>query len=261
MDELVARQRKLIHQLQEFQKDLAVIKEELNAKGQQVQGKTQVTSAKGAALVKTKNVALTTIDTSQLKEIVVHTSPNQVPYSLLGLQKLWSDRLNLVINSFTHSTVKKMTEEAFTFVKTTKTFVPEPDLPTLKISVIFKDIGTLQFISSPTAYFALQGEINLLRYLSRIGPAEFNYELNDANEADIVLDASYSLLFARSAKEKMDIVRLLNTKLGKQQYYGGESLNIIDLAVSSAIRQSKLTKEIVPALKAWLGRTEKIFDY
>lgn len=263
IDELVTKQRKLLHQLDDFKQHLHEIKNQLSIKEQQVENITLPPISKAnQSKAKTTTSYVTPLDLNQLKEIVVHTSPELVPFSLIGLQKLWRGRVNLVINSFTHSSVRGMTIESLRFVDHININKPDRGLPNLKISVIFKEIDNLQFIISPTAYFPLVGEINLIRYLSRVGPTEFNYEISDGgdvNQTDLIFDTSSGLLSARTAKEKMNGARLFNTKLGKQQFFGVSSPNIVDLAVCTAIRHTKVTNELIPALKTWFQRVEKFF--
>lgn len=259
IDSLVARQHKLLHQLEEFQKQLGVIKQELSAKSSTGQPGSKAATG---AIPKTK-VGGPPIDTSKLTEIAVQTSLNHIPYSLLGLQKLWAGLLNLNILSYRHSSLPAYTEKVEQFIALAGAFQPQDDLPTLLVRVIFKEIDTLKFLQTPDVYFALNGEVNLVRFLSRIGPQEFNYEsnLNDALDNDTILDAAHLLLRVKNDKEQLDSLRLLNKKLGKQHFFGGNSPSVADIAVSSSLRQIEVTKKIAPALSAWLDRAGKALGY
>lgn len=97
------------------------------------------------------------------------------------------------------------------------------------------------------------GESNILRYLARIGPNEFNYELNgtNPNEVDSQLDLGELLIAAPTAKDRQIILKSLNTILGKNEFFGGAEQQINDLYLASAVRQSTADKELPPALLKW----------
>lgn len=128
----------------------------------------------------------------------------------------------------------------------------------------FFTVGSnLELISSPTTYGPLQGEVNLVRYLSRVGPNDFNYELveSSVNETDSTLDMCYLLVNAKDNRERQKQLRLLNSRLGKQQYFGGNNATITDIAVSSSVKQLNIIKELTPAMKLWLNRLTSTFGY
>lgn len=97
------------------------------------------------------------------------------------------------------------------------------------------------------------GESNILRYLARIGPNEFNYESNgsNSNEIDSQLDLSELLIAAPTAKERQVILKSLNAMLGKSEYFGGSEPRINDLCLASAVLQSTADKELPPTLLKW----------
>lgn len=97
------------------------------------------------------------------------------------------------------------------------------------------------------------GESNILRYLARIGPNEFNYESNgsNSNEIDGQLDLSELLISAPTAKDRQIILRNLNMTLGKNEFFGGKEPSINDLCLASAVCQSAAEKELPPSLLKW----------
>lgn len=97
------------------------------------------------------------------------------------------------------------------------------------------------------------GESNILRYLARIGPNEYNYETNgsNCNEIDSQLDLSELLLAAATAKDRQVILKSLNAALGKSEYFGGNEPRVNDLGLASAVLQSTAEKELPPALLKW----------
>lgn len=97
------------------------------------------------------------------------------------------------------------------------------------------------------------GESNILRYLARIGPNEFNYESNgsNSNEIDSQLDMSELLIAAPTAKDRQIILKNLNAMLGKNEYFGGTEPRIDDLCLASVVLQSTADKELPPTLLKW----------
>lgn len=97
------------------------------------------------------------------------------------------------------------------------------------------------------------GESNILRYLARIGPNEFNYESNglNANEIDSQLDLSELLIAAPTPKDRQVILKTLNSILGKNEYFGGTEPSINDVCLASAVLQSTADKELPPSLLKW----------
>lgn len=115
-------------------------------------------------------------------------------------------------------------------------------------------------ISSPTMYVPIYGEVNIIRYLGRVGPSEYRYEDSPlCNEIDAVLDICYQLLRCTTAKSKANIVRILSNRLQKRQYFGGEKMSIADIGVHSSLRRmpSISDKDLTPALIEWRKRAEK----
>lgn len=116
-------------------------------------------------------------------------------------------------------------------------------------------------ISSPTMYVPIYGEVNIIRYLGRVGPAEYRYEGSAlCNEIDLVLDICYQLLRCNTHKTQVAMVRLLDKRLQKQQYFGGDQMSVADIGVySSLIRMPAITdKDLTPALLAWRKRAKLV---
>lgn len=116
-------------------------------------------------------------------------------------------------------------------------------------------------ISSPTMYVPIYGEVNIIRYLGRVGPAEYRYEGSPlCNEIDLVLDICYQLLRCNTHKTQVAMVRLLDKRLQQQQYFGGAQMSVADIGVySSLIRMSAITdKDLTPALVAWRKRAKLV---
>ncbi|XP_050075068.1 probable aminoacyl tRNA synthase complex-interacting multifunctional protein 2 [Anopheles maculipalpis] len=257
---LAERQQRVLQQLTELKNEILSLRTELklNAKAPAAASAApQVTVA-----VKTKaELKAEPINLTYLQDFVVNASPEYVPYSLLALKNLWKDRLNLHVECFTHSTVPKLSEEALNFqtaITNSTVTAAASNLPQIKVTLIWKNVGAYtEMITSPTSYVPICGEVNILRYLSRCGPSEFNYELQDnVDEVDSILDACYLLLNKQNAKQRQQILRTLGTKLGKAGGFGGAEMSLCDIAFTSAVKQVQRTvaKDINPNMAKCMGR-------
>lgn len=103
------------------------------------------------------------------------------------------------------------------------------------------------------------GEVNFLRYLSRIGPNEYNYELDtNPTDVDTLLDIGYLLGKARTKTERHTLLQSLNSKLGKDQWLCNNKITIADVAVNSIIKQVTSNNEVNVNLSKWMNRCETI---
>lgn len=125
-------------------------------------------------------------------------------------------------------------------------------MPNLNIILIWKKIDNIEMIIDGGSLPVI-GESNIVRYLARIGPNEFNYELNGSscNEIDGQLDLSELLIATSTAKERQIILKTINTKLGKNEFFGGSSPAVNDVSLASAVVQSVADKELPPSLLKW----------
>lgn len=181
------------------------------------------------------------IDPLNLADIVINVHPKNVPYSLLALRRQWQGRLKLNAEVFTHSSIpeSELTDAAKDFTKKLMT-VDERQYIGLNITLIWKDVSTTEMVSSPSKLIPVYGEINIIRFLNRIGPNEFHYEINnhEANLHDQVLDICYSLSKKHTNNERQQFVKQLSQRLGSDQYFNGSpSLTISDIAVSSILKK------------------------
>lgn len=104
----------------------------------------------------------------------------------------------------------------------------------------------------------IMGEVNILRYLSRISP-NFNYDaVERPHELDILLDTCYRLVRAKTKTERARLIQTFNKSLGKGQWLcGRDRMTIADVAASSAIRQVA-EGEIGVNLSKWYQRCQAV---
>lgn len=189
--------------------------------------------------------------------MVVNVNPKNIPYSLATLQTLWRNRLNIVVQCYVHSTVAEVSSSAKEFANSIQQAKSNSALPTLNVSLIWKDVAVTELQCAPTTFIPIFGEVNILRYLSRVGPNEYGYEhsIVGAAEIDSILDVCHQLTTASVHKERQAILKKFNVKLGQTDYFNGRTLGIVDVAFHSAIQQLNITaKDLTPTLIKWQKR-------
>lgn len=181
-----------------------------------------------------------------------------MPYSLLAFQNLWKERLNLIISCHTHSSVINLPEINVYFAKQLQKNKMNLLLPSLRVTLIWKDTNETQLSCAPKTFTPILGEVNVVRYLTRVGPEEFNYADSNIMESlfiDEVLDLCHHLLIIRNVKGRLTLLRQLSTQLGSRKFFGGSEIAASDIAVSSAFKELPVSnKDIAPNLNEWMKR-------
>ncbi|XP_034483713.1 probable aminoacyl tRNA synthase complex-interacting multifunctional protein 2 isoform X2 [Drosophila innubila] len=246
---VMQRQEKVLKQLEELKAQLGKIRSSL---GVRVCGKTvQHTTAY-------QNGGLKEVP---LHDVVVNGHPNFIPYALLALKNAWRDLYTIDVKTFTHSTMADIGPAAREFEANLAKVPVNAALPKINVTLIWKNCEHTEMISSPTMYVPIYGEVNIIRYLGRVGPTEYRYENSPlCNEIDAVLDICYQLLRCSTHKSQVAMVRLLDKRLQQQQFFGGDQMSVADIGVySSLIRMPAITdKDLTPALLAWRKRARLV---
>nr|XP_016924487.1 probable aminoacyl tRNA synthase complex-interacting multifunctional protein 2 isoform X1 [Drosophila suzukii] len=244
---VAARQEKVLKQLEDLKAQLGQIRAGLGVCGKTFQ---HTTAFQNGGL---KEVAL--------QDVVINGHPNFIPYALLALKNAWRDLYTIDVKTFTHSTMADIGPAAREFEANLAKVPVNPALPKINVTLIWKNCEHTEMISSPTMYVPIYGEVNIIRYLGRVGPAEYRYEGSPlCNEIDLVLDICYQLLRCNTHKTQVAMVRLLDKRLQQQQYFGGSQMSVADIGVySSLIRLTGVTdKDLTPALLAWRKRAKLV---
>lgn len=206
---------------------------------------------------------------SQLTDIVVNANPKNIPYSLLAITNYWKNSINLVLKIYTHSSVAELPLAAKQFeekVAATRLECNETKLPSLKVSLIWKNVPNTELITATCNNISILGEVNILRYLNRIGKLELSYEHADSvtcNTVDNVLDVCHQLYAAtKDAKSRQTYWKLLAQLLGNNKRFGdGEQLAMSDLAVGCVVRQFIENDKIPDSLKGVHQFAQQILQY
>lgn len=251
------KQNRILKKLDDLKQTLLSMRGDLNLCNKPAQQK----SSTGSSAVKKP------INVANLGEVVINVHPSNVPFSILAMKNLWRGRLNMQVDVFTHSSVKEAdyTKVAKDFASKISSPVVQANIPTLKVTIIWKDVETTQMLTSPVS-IPVYGEVNIIRYLNRVGPNEFWYEADShvANLSDATLDICYQLSKKPSMRERASYVQLLSHRLGKCQLFNDSpTMSISDVAVSSILKKlfGNNSKEMPANLASWLQRVSSVAGY
>lgn len=133
--------------------------------------------------------------------------------------------------------------------------ITETSLILLLLTVNYISVGANTELIIPPA--VIIGEVNILRYLARIGPRSLNYEAyQDPHETDMLLDTCYRLIRSKTKTERSKFLAVFNKSLGKSQFLCGKSeISVADVAALSAVKQVA-SSELNVNLSKWLSRCE-----
>lgn len=197
---------------------------------------------------------------------MINGNPEQIPFSLRALKTLWMNRLNLDFQTFTHSSIAQLPIEAQNFnesLKWSDVVDPAGTVPTLNITLIWKNVKQTETISAATNYIPIIGESSVLRFLTRLGPSEFTiavYPLEVSLIVDAALDTVAQLALTQPAKNRAQLWKHLTALLGTKPFFGNELVTIADVAVSSLSKQQK-GGDVPKPLVAHLQRINDIVRY
>ncbi|KAH8303573.1 hypothetical protein KR018_003524 [Drosophila ironensis] len=267
---VAARQEKVLKQLEDLKAQLGQMRAGLGVCGKTIQ---HTTAFQNGGLKEVPTNSRDTLQTNHVKphcslakqvplqDVVINGHPNFIPYALLALKNAWQKLYTIDVKTFTHSTMADIGPAAREFEANLAKVPVNPSLPKINVTLIWKNCEHTEMISSPTMYVPIYGEVNIIRYLGRVGPAEYRYEGSPlCNEIDLVLDICYQLLRCNTHKTQVAMVRLLDKRLQQQQFFGGTQISVADIGVySSLIRMPTITdKDLTPALVAWRKRAKLV---
>lgn len=184
-----------------------------------------------------------------IRDIVVNADPQKPPYSLLLINKLWPESLNLNIRCYTHSSVKERPTDLDYFENIQ---VEDSDAVELKVTLVWKNVSPdCEFMVSPLNQCSIRGEVNLLRFLHRC--MQPKHDIVQETKLDSILDTCHRLTHSRTVREKQAMIRSLNATLGKSDWLGGEAMSITDVAAWSAVSNCK-DMELTKNMTKWMQR-------
>lgn len=116
---------------------------------------------------------------------------------------------------------------------------------------------------NPVKQLPIKGEVNILRLFARSGLSLLKYPLDDilkTTNVDNILDLCHRLAHADTTKDRSFLIRMLTGKLGRNPYFGGEEMNIVDICCWSILKQiyDIVGQDLPPTLSKWYQKVDSI---
>ncbi|KAL0272298.1 UNVERIFIED_CONTAM: hypothetical protein PYX00_005330 [Menopon gallinae] len=241
LPELEARWDKILDQLHQLTSEVNELKEQISS----------INVSDDPSLL----LNLPKVHFDNLKGAVINADPSRPPYSLLFINRFYKI---FSIKTHVHSSVKSIPDSAKDFGQS------ESDKGLINITLIWKG-GLLdtELILSPVKHISILGEVNILRYLGRLGLGFLQYPdtSGDAtNNADGILDLCHHLQHTEVTREISTLYKNLASGLQRKEYFGNNIFNICDIAVWSVVKQ-KGCQNLTQNLVKWFNVMEQHMKY
>lgn len=255
MTALENRQEAILAQLADLKTQLATLRSQLK------HTQTPIPEVKEGTdtLSKTCNI----LQNGVIHDVVINASPEYPPYSLAALRRLWGDGLKLGVHCHIHSSITNLPKSLDSFLSLVSNNFEQWRSPLLNVTLVWKNVGAdTELVVSPMKHVTIKGEVNILRYLSRLGPPKYNYELGTdpatSARVDGILDTCYTLARSRTVKEQQSLIRSLNGQLGKSHFLaGGDRITVADIAAWSVLKQRSL-QSLSANMNRWLQNCSQV---
>ncbi|XP_069695056.1 probable aminoacyl tRNA synthase complex-interacting multifunctional protein 2 isoform X1 [Periplaneta americana] len=253
MTALENRQEAILAQLADLKIQLATLRSQLK--------QTPVPEVKQGTDTSSKTCNI--LQNGVIHDVVINASPEYPPYSLAALRRLWGDGLKLGVHCHVHSSITNLPKSLDCFLSLVSSNFEQGRSPLLNVTLVWKNVGAdTELVVSPMKHVTVKGEVNILRYLSRLGPPRYNYELGTdpatSARVDGILDICYTLARSRTVKEQQSLIRSLNSQLGKSQFLaGGDRISVADIAAWSVLKQRSL-QGLSANMNKWLQNCSQV---
>ncbi|XP_060530031.1 aminoacyl tRNA synthase complex-interacting multifunctional protein 2 isoform X2 [Cylas formicarius] len=245
MADLESRQNNILHQLAELKKEIESLTS--NVRNQQ-----NAPRANNSFVPQEEPIVISNFPQS----VVIYANPMSPPFSLVSIQRLLQDNLPLAVTSYLHSSVGVLPQEARLLADTLTSFKPKLGVPVIDVRLIWKEINSNASII--IAHNPILGEVNILRFLSRLSNSKLNYDCDpNSYEIDSLLDECYLLLELKRKTDRSSVLQSFKKSLGKAQWLAGRSeLSVADIAAFSAIKQCNVSGDLSGNLSKWYERCQ-----
>ena len=165
-------------------------------------------------------------------DLVVRCSPSHPAHSLQGVCRLLKGAgLSVHTSCHTHSSVTSLPPALASFLPVSEVSRTQAQV---RVTLIWKEVGKdAELMVSPLNQTLIKGEVNILRYISRLFPSLLPYEsLSPLTEVDAMLDTISSLVWA-APRERQPLMRTLVTNLGKSTFLSGKLMFLTDDSIRS----------------------------
>lgn len=247
--DLERRQEQLLERLNNLRKLVGNIKGEEPTEQPRACGPVSAASAERSAM------PLAVQEGSSLLDVVVSASPDSPPWSLWPLRCLLSRHGRVLFGCHTHSSVASVPQHLATVGCENGLSSADPRTSyDVALTLVWKQVdGDCEVMVSPLLQAAIVGEVNFIRYVGRLlNPSYEALDAGSATEVDHWLSQAHHGILHGKNKEQQAVLKALNTQLGKTPYVQGSKPGLADIALWSALLQTRLASGAPSNVKKWL---------
>lgn len=253
---LERRQEAILTDLRSMETEVAALTTKIQPNAQD---KTSAPSSSASAPQSSSKLA-----SGGLHDVVIYANPNNPPYSLLVLYEQLKQQFRCLTKVHMHSSISSVPDKLIGY------FNQNGGQPLLRmdaqlsITLIWKNVSQgPEMKIQANSQTPIQGEVNILRYLSRLLTPAYDASDDIVTVANIdnFLDLASSTLLNGTSKEKAAGVRGLNSALGRGAWLVGSGPTVADIAVWSALHQTGLASGAPSNVQKWLKSCAALSDF
>lgn len=232
-------------------KDLHSLEKEVVALTTKIQPTAQDSTSSSAVSVQ----GSANLSSNCLHDVVIYANPNNPPYSLLVLYERLKQQYRCMTKVHVHSSVTSVSDRLQGYFSQNGAQPQNRMDAQLSLTLIWKNVshGPEMKIQA-NSQTPIQGEVNIVRYLSRLLTPAYDAadDLVTIANIDNFLDLASSTILKGNSKEKAAGVRSLNAALGKCTWLVADAPTIADVAVWSTLQQTGLASGAPSNVQKWL---------
>lgn len=184
---------------------------------------------------------------SKFQDIVISANPEHPPLSIWVFYQLLAKKIATHLATYVHSSLITVPE----IVRQLKGVSPQK-CSDVSLTVIWKDMGKdAVMVVDPLVQGAVEGEVNIVRYIARLLNFEYEKDPVTATQMDIWLEMAHTSLMHGNNKECQAVLRAMNSHLGKKSFLVGSALSLVDIVLWSLITQKRLHGNLPANVSKW----------
>ncbi|XP_055936052.1 aminoacyl tRNA synthase complex-interacting multifunctional protein 2-like [Argiope bruennichi] len=184
----------------------------------------------------------------KFQDIVVKANPKSPPLSIWVLYHLIAQSTPTRLVTYKHSSLNAIPEEIRQLQNSSSS-----ESCNLSLTVIWRDGDRdHEMMIDPIHQGMIEGEVNIVRYLSRLLSLIDESDSVLSTQFDNWLEVVHSSIIHGNNKDRQGALKSLNSHLGKSAFLLGDSYTIADIVMWSALTQTKLHQSLPANVAKWL---------
>ncbi|CAL1262670.1 unnamed protein product [Larinioides sclopetarius] len=183
----------------------------------------------------------------KFQDIVVKANPKSPPLSIWILYNLFAQSTPTRLVTYKHSSLKVIPEDIKQLQNSSSS-----NSCNLSLTIIWRDGDKdHEMMIDPIHQGMIEGEVNIVRYLSRLLSLTDESDPVLSTQIDNWLELVHSSVIHGNNKDRQGALKSLNSHLGKAAFLVGDSHTIADIVMWSALIQTKLHQSLPANVTKW----------